>query len=83
MAKTTKQESAQATTATAKNRMAGKATAELFRVSKLAEGGKVPAWELAALRKATGWAPGKQVTEAQFAEALIKLRNRPQGGGRI
>lgn len=56
---------------------------DILRVSELARAGNVPGWEVAALRQATGWAPGKQVTKAQFAEGLTKLRNRPQGGGRI
>lgn len=59
------------------------ATEILFWVSELAEAQNVPAWEVVALRRATGWAPGKQVSQAQFAESLNKLRNRPQGGGRI
>ena len=50
-------------------------------VEELAAG--LPAWELAALRHATGWADGKQVSEAEYAAALDKLRNRPQGGGRL
>jgi phosphoketolase len=43
----------------------------------------LPVWELAALRQATGWTEGKQITGADFEDALTKLRARPQGGGRI
>jgi hypothetical protein len=43
----------------------------------------LPAWELAALRRAARWAEGKQVSEAEFTAALDQLRNRPQGGGRL
>ncbi len=61
----------------------GKKETKLFRVSKLAKNRKLPAWELAALRQATGWAPGKQVSKKEFEDAVNKLRDRPQGGGRI
>lgn len=54
---------------------------ELYPVEELAEG--IPAWELAALRQAAGWAVGKQVGRDAFDAALDKLRTRPQGGGRI
>ncbi len=43
----------------------------------------LPAWELAALRQATGWVHGKQITEAEYEAALATFRTRPQGGGRI
>ena len=62
---------------------AEKQNAELLAVENLAEEKKVPDWELAALRQATGWAPGKQVSASEFAEALTRFRSRPQGGGRI
>lgn len=38
---------------------------------------------LAALRRSTGWAPGKQVTEGEFEEAIKSLSIRPMGGGRV
>jgi hypothetical protein len=38
---------------------------------------------LAGLRRATGWAPGKQVTAEQFAAAVEQFNNRPMGGGRL
>jgi len=43
----------------------------------------LPAWELAALRQATGWAPGKTVSAEQFGQAVELLRRRRLGGGRI
>ncbi len=41
------------------------------------------AWELAALRQAASWAPGKTVSAEQFGQALAKLRGRACGSGRI
>lgn len=38
---------------------------------------------LAALRRATGWAPGKQVSAADYEAALNSLSNRPMGGGKF
>ena len=55
----------------------------LSPVEALAGGRKIPAWELAGLRRAMRWAEGKQVTEAEFDAALERFRNRPQGGGSI
>lgn len=55
----------------------------LHPVETLADDHGLPSWETAALVTATGWAQGKQVTEAEFESALTKFRNRPQGGGRI
>lgn len=52
-------------------------------VETLAEEANVPAWELAALRQATGWAEGRQVTQDEFDSALGQLRNRPVGGGAL
>lgn len=49
----------------------------------LAQGANMPAWELAGVRRALGWAEGKQVTQTVFDQALAAFRKRPQGGGRI
>ena len=57
--------------------------AALFPVEQLADERELPVWELAALRHATGWADGKQVSATEFDQALTRFRNRPQGGGRI
>ena len=62
---------------------AAKKDPELFPVEQLAEAKGLPDWELAALRQATGWADGKQVSDAGFDQALTRFRSRPQGGGRI
>ncbi|MDY0348765.1 MAG: hypothetical protein RBR13_08040 [Tenuifilaceae bacterium] len=43
----------------------------------------VPAWEVAGMMMAAGWAEGRQVSEAQFTKALNAFRKRPQGGGNI
>lgn len=56
---------------------------KLFPVKALAGAAGVPAWELAGLMRAAGWADGKQVTPAAFGAAMAKFRNRPQGGGSI
>ncbi|OIQ51030.1 hypothetical protein BerOc1_02975 [Pseudodesulfovibrio hydrargyri] len=55
----------------------------MFPVEDLARNAGVPAWELAALRVGMNWAEGKQVAESDFADALNRLRTRPQGGGAL
>lgn len=52
-------------------------------VESLAKAVKLPTWELAALRQATGWVDGKAVTQAEFDLAVDRLRSRQQGGGKI
>lgn len=54
---------------------------DLLPVETLAK--DLPSWETAGLMAAANWAPGKQVAEKQFQDALNTFRNRPQGGGRI
>lgn len=61
----------------------GKKKEELFPIETLAKDIEMPAWEQAALMRAAGWAPGKQVSKKQFESALKNFRHRPQGGGRI
>jgi len=56
---------------------------EELGVTALAEKRALPPWELAGLMQAAGWAPGKQVTETAFDDALTRFRTRPLGGGRI
>lgn len=46
------------------------------------EYGITPA-SLAGLRRATGWAPGKQVSPSEFKAAAEAFRCRRMGGGRI
>ena len=55
----------------------------LTPVEKLATDAELPAWELAGLMRAAGWAGGKQVTQIVFDKALAAFRNRGQGRGRI
>ena len=49
-------------------------------VDSLIEQEGLPAWHGAALCRAEGWAPGKQVTEQEFADALHRLSCRRLGG---
>ena len=60
-----------------------KAKEEELDLAALAEKSALPSWELAGLMQAAGWAPGKQITETAFNDALKRFRNRPLGGGRI
>lgn len=56
---------------------------ELRLVEEHARAQGVQTWELAALRQAASWAPGKQVSAEQFGQALARLRGRACGSGRI
>lgn len=56
---------------------------ELRAVEDLAEEHRLQPWYLAGLRQATGWAPGKQVTEDDFLAAKEKFDQRRMGGGKI
>ena len=56
---------------------------DLLPVEEIARARDLPSWETAALMAAAGWAPGKQVSENDFEDALKAFRNRPQGGGRF
>lgn len=56
---------------------------EIFDIQALGAQNKVPGWEMAGLMRAAKWAPGKQVTQDQFAQALAMFRDRRQGSGRI
>jgi hypothetical protein len=59
------------------------ATGGLKPVEDLAaESGMTPA-TLAGLRRATGWAPGKQVSGPEFEAAAEAFKSRRMGGGRI
>lgn len=60
-----------------------KPAVELHLVEDLAMARKLPSWELAGLRHATGWRAGKQVSEDEFESALELFRSRPVGGGKI
>lgn len=56
---------------------------DLRPVEELAAEAGMTAPILAGLRRATGWADGKRVTEAEFTDAAGKFNNRPMGGGRL
>ncbi|MDR1397170.1 MAG: hypothetical protein LBJ14_05510 [Desulfarculales bacterium] len=56
---------------------------DLQEIEALAKALGVVSWELAGLRTAKGWAPGKQVSQAEFKTALEAYRKRPSGGGRL
>lgn len=56
---------------------------DLIDIDELAETKGLPGWEKAAFFRATGWAPGKKVTELEFSEARLKFLNRALGSGKI
>jgi hypothetical protein len=58
-------------------------TEGLLPVEELAAHRGLQPWFLAALRRAAGWSPGKQVSAGEFEAALEKFNRRPQGGGKI
>lgn len=58
-------------------------TEELVPVETLAADAGMPAWERAALMRAAGWAPGKQIARSAFDDARAAFNRRPQGGGTI
>lgn len=61
-----------------------KSTAKkLLPVETLAADLKIPAWELAGMMRAAGWAEGKQVAADEFADTLQRFRIRQVGGGKI
>lgn len=60
-----------------------KSTVPVEDITVLAENDNIPAWELAGIMKAAGWAEGKRISGDEFTAAVKKFRNRPQGGGRI
>ncbi len=52
-------------------------------VEEIARERGLPIWYLAGLRRAKGWAQGKQVTAAEFDAAAAAFDARPQGGGKL
>lgn len=56
---------------------------KLQAVEALAAARGLKPWYLAGLRRAAGWAPGKQVGPDEFAQAVEDFNRRRQGGGRI
>jgi hypothetical protein len=56
---------------------------KLQDIEKLADLSNLRPWEKQALFRAAGWAPGKQVTAADFHAALARFKKRRMGSGRI
>lgn len=44
---------------------------------------RTPGWRQAALMRLMGWENGKKVSLAEYENALERLNNRRQGGGRL
>lgn len=57
--------------------------ATLENLSVLAARHRIPPWQQAALMRCMGWADGKMVTDAEYRQALERIKNRPMGGGRL
>lgn len=55
----------------------------LESLSALAERHRVTSWQQAALMRCMGWENGKLVTDDEYRAALIRIKNRPMGGGRL
>lgn len=54
----------------------------LFTLDALADKHRVASWQQAALLRFTGWAVGKEVSEADYTAALKNLQYRRMGSGR-
>lgn len=54
----------------------------LENLAVLADRHRIPAWQEAALCRFMGWADDKMVTNADYVDALDKLKTRRIGGGR-
>ena len=59
------------------------ADGELESLSVLADLHRVPTWQQASVCRLMGWADGKAVTNAEYMDALEKLKTRRVGGGRM
>lgn len=55
----------------------------LESLAVLADRHRVPTWQQAALCRYMGWENGKMVTNADYLDALDKLKTRRVGGGRM
>ncbi len=55
----------------------------LESLSALGDRHRVAAWQEAALCRYMGWEAGKMVSEAEYLEALNRLKARRIGGGRM
>lgn len=55
----------------------------LESLSVLADRHRVTSWQQAALMRCMGWENGKLVTDDEYRAALVRIKNRPMGGGRL
>lgn len=55
----------------------------LESLAVLADRHRVPTWQQAALCRLMGWEDGKMVANAEYLDALDKLKTRRVGGGRM
>lgn len=55
----------------------------LESLALLADRYRVPTWQQAALARMMGWEEGKMVSNADYLDALNKLKTRRLGGGRM
>lgn len=55
---------------------------KLHPVEDLAAESGMPAHAVAGICRANGWAPGKQLTVAEFETAMEAYKTRPMGSGR-
>lgn len=55
----------------------------LERLEVLADRHRVPTWQQASLCRLMGWEDGKMVANAEYLDALDKLKTRRVGGGRM
>lgn len=55
----------------------------LESLASLADRHRVPTWQQAALCRYMGWEDGKMVADADYLDALDKLKTRRVGGGRM
>lgn len=55
----------------------------LERLEVLADRHRVPTWQQSALCRFMGWEDGKMVANAEYLDALDKLKTRRVGGGRM
>lgn len=61
----------------------GKEAPALESLASLADRHRVPTWQQAALCRYMGWEDGKMVADADYLDALDKLKTRRVGGGRM
>ena len=55
----------------------------LESLALLADRHRVPTWQQAALCRYMGWEDGKKVSNADYLDALDKIKTRRVGGGRM